>query len=150
MVMDAPAELPTVLIVEDNPDLLELMVMALPRLGRFRVVGVSDGVSGLEQFYALRPQCVVIDIKMPGLDGYQLVRALRGDQETAATPLIILTAMAQQKDQFAGLAAGADLYLIKPVTPQKLVTAIHQVLTLNQMDRLQRFQALLEQEPPEL
>jgi CheY-like chemotaxis protein len=149
MVMDAPAELPTVLIVEDNPDLLELMVIALPRLGRFRVVGVSDGVSGLEQFYALRPQCVVIDIKMPGLDGYQLVRALRGDQETAATPLIILTALAQQKDQFAGLAAGADLYLIKPVTPQKLVAAIHQVLALNQTDRLQRFQALLEQEPPE-
>lgn len=148
--MDTLPELPTVLIVEDNADLLELMVMALPRLGHFRVVGVSDGVSGLEQFYALRPQCVVIDVKMPGLDGYQLVRALRGDQETAATPLIILTALAQQKDQFAGLAAGADLYLIKPVTPQNLVAAIHQALALNQMDRLQRFQALLEQEPPEL
>ena len=95
------------------------------------MVGVSDGISGLEQFYELRPQCVVIDIKMPGLDGYQLVRALRGDADSASTPLIILTALAQQKDQFAGLAAGADLYLIKPVTPKtwwrQSATSLHSV-----------------------
>ncbi|HEY7347553.1 MAG TPA: response regulator [Ktedonobacterales bacterium] len=147
--MAASHGLPTVLIVEDNRDLLDLLLMALPRLGSFRVVGVSDGISGLEQFYALRPQCVVIDIKMPGLDGYQLVRALRGDPETAATPLIVLTALAQQKDQFAGLAAGADLYVIKPVTPQELVAAIQQAITFSEADRLQRMQALLEEELPE-
>ncbi|HEY7355293.1 MAG TPA: response regulator [Ktedonobacterales bacterium] len=144
--MAAPQELPMVLIVEDNPDLLDLLLLALPRLGPFRVVGVSDGIAGLEQFYALRPQCVVIDVRMPGLDGYQLVRALRGDSETAATPLIILTALAQQKEQFAGLAAGADLYLVKPVTPQDLVTAIRQVIALSEADRLQRLQALLDTE----
>ncbi|HEU5367913.1 MAG TPA: response regulator [Ktedonobacterales bacterium] len=146
--MTAPQELPTVLIVEDNPDLLDLLLMALPRLGPFRVVGVSDGIAGLEQFYAQRPQCVVIDVKMPGLDGYQLVRALRGDPETAAAPLIILTALAQQKEQFAGLAAGADLYLVKPVTPQDLVAAIRQVIALSDADRLQRLQALLDTEEP--
>lgn len=144
--MAAPQELPMVLIVEDNPDLLDLLLLALPRLGPFRVVGVSDGIAGLEQFYALRPQCVVIDVKMPGLDGYQLVRALRGDPETAATPLIILTALAQQKEQFAGLAAGADLYLVKPVTPQDLVAAIRQVIALSEADRLQRLQTLLDTE----
>lgn len=148
--MNASHGLPTVLIVEDNPDLLDLLLMALPRLGPFNVIGVSDGITGLEQFYALRPQCVVIDIKMPGLDGYQLVRALRGDPETAATPLIILTALAQQRDQFAGLAAGADLYLIKPVTPQDLVSAIRHVIALSEADRLQRLEMLLEDEPPEL
>lgn len=141
--------LPTVLIVEDNADLLDLLLVALPRLGPFNVHGVADGVSGLEQFYELRPQCVVIDVKMPGLDGYQLVRVLRGDPETASTPLIILTALAQQKDQFAGLAAGADLYLIKPVTPQVLVAAIRQVIALSETDRLRRLEALLEAEPPE-
>jgi DNA-binding response OmpR family regulator len=146
MAMAAPQELPMVLIVEDNPDLLDLLLLALPHLGPFRVVGVSDGIAGLEQFYALRPQCVVIDVRMPGLDGYQLVRALRGDAETAATPLIILTALAQQKEQFAGLAAGADLYLVKPVTPQDLVAAIRQVIALSEADRLQRLQALLDTE----
>lgn len=146
--MAAPQELPTVLIVEDNPDLLDLLLMALPRLGPFRAVGVSDGIAGLERFYEVRPQCVIIDVKMPGLDGYQLVRALRGDPETADTPLIILTALAQQKEQFAGLAAGADLYLVKPVTPQDLVAAIHQVIALSDADRLQRLQALLDTEDP--
>ncbi len=148
--MTASHGLPTVLIVEDNPDLLDLLLMALPRLGPFNVVGVSDGISGLEQFYELHPQCVVIDIKMPGLDGYQLVRALRGDADSASTPLIILTALAQQKDQFAGLAAGADLYLIKPVTPQDLVAAIRHVIAFSEAERLQRLDALLEEEPPEL
>ncbi len=146
----APSELPTILIVEDNPDLLELMLLALPRMGPFRVVGVSDGVSGLEQVYALRPQCVVIDIKMPELDGYQLVRALRGDRDTAAIPLIILTALAQQKEQFAGLAAGADLYLLKPIKPQELVAAIRRVIALSAADRQARLQALLERELPDL
>ncbi|HLV99000.1 MAG TPA: response regulator [Ktedonobacterales bacterium] len=147
--MIASQGLPTVLIVEDNPDLLDLLLLSLPRLGPFKVYGVSDGIAGLEQFYEQRPQCVVIDIKMPGLDGYQLVRALRGDPETAATPLIILTALAQQRDHFAGLAAGADLYLIKPVTPQALVEAIHQVIRVSEAERLQRLEALLEEEPPE-
>jgi DNA-binding response OmpR family regulator len=147
--MIASHGLPTVLIVEDNPDLLDLLLLSLPRLGPFKVYGVADGIAGLEQFYELRPQCVVIDIKMPGLDGYQLVRALRGDPDTAGTPLIILTALAQQKDHFAGLAAGADLYLIKPVTPQALVEAIHQVIRVSEADRLQRLEALLEEEPPE-
>ncbi len=146
--MAGPQELPTVLIVEDNSDLLDLLLLALPRLGPFKVVGVSDGITGLERFYEVRPQCVIIDVKMPGLDGYQLVRALRGDPETAGTPLIILTALAQQKEQFAGLAAGADLYLVKPVTPQNLVAAIHQVIALSDADRLRRLQALLDTEDP--
>lgn len=111
--MNGSAELPTVLIVEDNPDLLDLLLLALPRLGPFKVVGVSDGIAGLEKCYEVCPQCMVIDIKMPGLDGYQLVRALRGDPDTASIPLIILTALAQEKEQFAGLAAGADFYIPK-------------------------------------
>ena len=147
--MTASQELPTVLIVEDNPDLLDLLLLALPRLGPFKVVGVSNGIAGLERFYELRPQCVVIDVKMPELNGYQLVRALRGDPETASTPLIILTALAQDKDQFVGLASGADLYLIKPVSPVDLAAAINHVIALSEADRLQRWQALLDEHTPE-
>src|ERR1051326_5292704 len=71
--------LPTVLLVEDNQMLLDVLLMVLPRMAPFQFVGVSDGDTGLEQCYALRPACIVIDIIMPGLNGYQLVRALRGD-----------------------------------------------------------------------
>ena len=148
--MTPSSERPIVLIVEDNTELLDLLLLALPRLGGFNVVGATDGVAGLEQFYEQRPQCVVIDVKMPELNGYQLVRLLRGDPETAPTPLIILTALAQDKDQFAGLAAGADLYLIKPVSPVDLAAAINQVIAISEADRLQRWQALLEENLPEL
>ena len=147
--MMASSQRPTVLIVEDNTELLELLLIALPRLGGFNVVGATDGVAGLEQFYELRPQCVVIDVKMPELNGYQLVRALRGDPDTASTPLIIMTALAQDKDQFAGLAAGADLYLIKPISPVDLAAAIKQVIATSEAERLRRWQALLEENIPE-
>lgn len=147
--MSVPSEPLRVLIVEDNADLRDLLLLALPRLGPFQVFGASDGVSGLERCLELRPHCMVIDIMMPALNGYQLVRALRGDPETAHIPLIILTALAQQKDQFAGLAAGADQYLIKPATPQKLVAAIQQALTISEEERFQSWQKLLEEELPE-
>jgi CheY-like chemotaxis protein len=133
-----------VLVVEDNADLLDLLVRSLNRIGHFTVIGASDGIAGLDRFTAVRPDCVVIDVKMPGLDGFQLVRAIRGDPETASTPLIILTAMAQDKDQFAGLAAGADLYLLKPITPQDLAAAIHHVIQLDQAERERRMRALAD------
>ena len=135
-----------VLLVEDNQSLREMLLMVLPTLGGFQVVGAPDGDSGLEQCYTLHPACVVIDVVMPGLNGYQLVRALRGDAETAAIPLIILTALAHEQEQFAGLAAGADQYLLKPVKPQELVAAIQRAIALGEAERLQRWDALVEQE----
>src|SRR5262249_44859074 len=118
----------------------------------FSVVTAADGAEGLRHFYEDRRDCVVIDIRMPQLNGYQLVRALRGDPDTAGTPLIILTAMAQDIDRQGGLAAGADHYLVKPVKPLDLVAAIHHAITLSEADRRQRLRALLDDaldEPPD-
>ena len=136
----------TVLIVDDNPLLLEFMQDALQELGDFLVVTASNGIEGLEQFYQVHPACVVIDVKMPGLTGYQLVRALRGDPQTAQTPLILLTALAQDREQFAGLAAGADQYLRKPIEPLELVQAIYRTIQISNEDRQERFRALGEEE----
>src|SRR5581483_8949364 len=86
-----------------------------------------------------------IDVKMPGLDGYQLVRALRGDAESASTPLILLTALAQEQHQFAGLALGADAYLIKLVDIREVVATAQRVVLISEEERQQRMQALLEQ-----
>jgi CheY-like chemotaxis protein len=144
--MTSPSlSLPTVLLVEDNQMLLDVLLMVLPRMAPFQFVGVSDGDTGLEQCYALRPACIVIDIIMPGLNGYQLVRALRGDPETASIPLIILSALAQEQEQFAGLAAGADQYLIKPVTPQLLAAAVEQAIALSATARAEHWQRLADQ-----
>jgi DNA-binding response OmpR family regulator len=136
----------TVLLVDDNQDLLQAMSFALEELGGFRVIRASDGIEGLERFYETNPDCVVIDVKMPGLTGYQLVRAFRGDSASMETPLIMLTALAQDKDQFAGMAVGADVYLVKPVKPQVLAATIHQAIKESPQERVRRFQELVDKE----
>ncbi len=134
----------TVLVVEDNPQLCEFLQDVLQELGEFTVFTAADGIEGLEQFYQVRPDCMIIDVKMPGLNGYQLVRTLRGDAETAATPLVLLTALVQDKEQFAGLAAGADHYLRKPVDPIELVQAVYQAVQMSDVERQQRLQTLAD------
>ncbi|HEY7418984.1 MAG TPA: response regulator, partial [Ktedonobacteraceae bacterium] len=79
----------TVLLVDDNPDLLMMLGLALKTLGGYRILKAEDGIAGLELAVNEHPDCMVIDILMPGLDGFHLVRALRGDPETAQIPLIL-------------------------------------------------------------
>ncbi len=134
-----------VLLVEDDHDLRSLLTQSLAYFGHFEVVGVADGITGLEQSLKLSPACVVIDIKMPGLDGYELVRALRGDEQTASIPLIILTALDEYHNRFIGLASGADRYLQKPVKPQDLVQAIREVIQIDKPARLRQLNALIDE-----
>ena len=134
----------TILIVEDNTSLLAFLKLAMEQLGNFTVIAAPDGITGLELAVTLRPACVVIDVKMPGLDGYQLVQALRGDPATATIPLLIMTALAQDKDRFTGMAAGADLYMTKPVMPQDLAAAIQQIISTSEAERVARLKQLAE------
>lgn len=134
----------TVLIIDDNPQLLLVVSTALRRLGNFMVVTAEDGIVGLQRCAESRPDCLVIDVRMPGLDGFQLVRTLRGDPATADLPLVILTAMAQDRDRFRGLASGADQYLLKPIKPLDLVAAIQQAIMTSVAERRGRMQMLAE------
>jgi CheY-like chemotaxis protein len=134
----------TVLVVDDNRQLIEFLIDALEELGNFAVVTATDGAQGLERYYEVRPDCVIIDVRMPEIDGYQLVRALRGDPDSSSTSLIILSALVQDKEQVAGLLAGADLYLVKPVDPLELIQAIQRVMQQSEALRRQHQQALLD------
>lgn len=136
----------TVLVVDDDPELLQLLTDGLELLGDFRVIQATDGIQGLEQYFEAHPDCVIIDVVMPGLDGYQLVKALRGDPASAETPLIMLTALAQDKDEFLGLAAGADQYLVKPVKLRNLVDAVHRAVEITSVERQQHLLALAEKQ----
>jgi DNA-binding response OmpR family regulator len=136
----------TVLVIDDNLDLLEVLAEGLELAGPFTVMTANDGAHGLEQCLTYHPDCLVIDVKMPQLNGYQLVRILRGDTETADIPLILLTALAQDHERFAGLAAGTDRYLIKPVTPRELAATIREVVALSMQERQQHYQQLVEEE----
>jgi CheY-like chemotaxis protein len=136
----------TILIVDDNPTLLDLIEESLLVIGDFTVITATNGAEGLQRYYEIRPDCMVIDVKMPQLDGYQLVRALRGDPDSAETPLILLTAMAQDYQRFAGLASGADQYLLKPIRPRELVEAIQRALATTEETRMDILRRLVEEE----
>src|SRR5947209_19111008 len=99
------------LVIDDNPTIVELITYAVTLQGAYNVVVAYDGVQGVERVYADHPDCVIIDVKMPRMDGYQLVRCLRGDPRTVNTPLIILSAMTREEDQMIGLLSGVDEYL---------------------------------------
>jgi CheY-like chemotaxis protein len=133
-----------VLLIDDNADLLEVLSRALTHLGQFSVLRAANGESGLEQATLAHPDCIVVDIIMPGVDGYWLVRALRGDPQTSEIPIIMLTALARDHNRVAGLLSGADHYLVKPVKPQDLVATIQQAIASSREDRINRLRELIE------
>jgi len=134
----------TVLVIDDNPTIVELIKYAVNLQGIYHVIVAYDGVQGLERVHNDHPDCVIIDVKMPRMDGYQLVRCLRGDARTANTPLIILSAMTREEDLMTGLLSGADEYLTKPFKPAALNEAIERVLRLTPEERQRRTNALVQ------
>jgi CheY-like chemotaxis protein len=141
--MPAPSDrATTVLVVDDNPTLCALVADILTKLRSYRVVTAEDGARGLERYFEEHPACVVVDVNMPNVNGYQLIRALRGDAQSRGTPLVILSAMVQEKDQLAGMLSGADEYLLKPVSALDLVQTIDRVIARSDEERQRRLDAL--------
>ena len=136
-----------VLVVDDDPALLIAIADGLHLVGGYDVISAQDGAMGLERFFSASPECVVVDVRMPGLNGYQFVRAVRGDPETAQTPIIVLSALAQDHEQFAGLLTGADAYLTKPVKIMDLILTIDKAVQLTATQRERRMQRLAQVEP---
>ncbi len=108
-----------ILLIEDSRDILFLMKMELESLGYF-VLTASDGESGLEVAARERPQLIISDIKMPGMDGLEFIERLRAVPELSSTPAIALTGYGSEQDVQAGLAAGYNAHISKPVDPQEL------------------------------
>ena len=117
-----------VLVVDDDSSTLRLLGYMLER-GGFQVKMAGDGEDGLAMAYQQPPDLVILDVMMPGLNGYQVCERLRADPRTAHVPIIILTARSQRIDQQTALEAGADLYLSKPVTPDELVEKVNELLS---------------------
>jgi DNA-binding response OmpR family regulator len=133
-----------VLVIDDNPTIVELIKYAVNLQSTYQVLVAYDGIQGLERIYAEHPDCVIIDVKMPHLDGYQLVRCLRGDAKTVDIPLIILSALTRAEDRMTGMLSGVDEYLTKPFKPSALNDAIERVLHLTPAERQRRMDDLLQ------
>jgi DNA-binding response OmpR family regulator len=126
-----------VLVIDDSPTVLEMVRRTLAGQG-YVVVLAHDGVEGLEQFASAQPDCVIVDVMMPGMDGFQFTRVLRGDMRSSRTPLIMLTALSTPDKQLTGLLSGADDYLVKPFNPQELTATIERVMALTPEQRERR------------
>ena len=122
---DAPGA--TVLVVDDEPDLVELIQYALETEG-YRVLTAADGVTALQTAEAERPDLVVLDVMMPRMDGLALTEQIRQRAALRLTPILMLTAKTGERDEIAGLGAGADDYLPKPVSPRRLVSRVRALL----------------------
>jgi two-component system phosphate regulon response regulator PhoB len=117
----------TVLVIDDEKDLIELVRYNLDKEG-FDVVAAGDGPSGLEIATRHKPNLVVLDLMMPGMDGLEVCRRMRGDERTRRIPVIMLTAKAAEADRIVGLELGADDYITKPFSPRELVARVKAVL----------------------
>ena len=117
----------TVLIIDDEKDLIELVRYNLEKEG-FDVIAATDGQSGLEVVKKHRPDLVMLDLMMPGLDGLQVCQRLRADPRMGRVPVIMLTAKATEADRVVGLELGADDYITKPFSPREVVARVKAVL----------------------
>jgi two-component system cell cycle response regulator DivK len=120
--MDKP-----ILLIEDNYQNRYLTIFLLEKSG-FRVLAAGDGRSGIEMAKAAAPGLILLDIQLPGLDGYQVARLLRQDDRLQTVPIVAVTSYAMPGDREAALAAGCDGYIEKPIDPDTFVSEIRTFL----------------------
>jgi pilus assembly protein CpaE len=116
------------MVIDDNSDLLQMLQVILQERGKHEVILSADGADGLSRALTSPPDLAIIDVMMPGITGYDVVRRLREMPQTARMPVLILTARGQMIDRQTALQAGADDHLAKPVAPQALLDKIDELL----------------------
>jgi two-component system alkaline phosphatase synthesis response regulator PhoP len=116
-----------VLIIDDEADLIELVRYNLEQEG-YSVIGAADGESGFARAVSEKPDVIVMDLMLPGIDGLEVCRMLRMESSTARIPIIMLTARASESDRVVGLELGADDYMTKPFSPRELTARIKALL----------------------
>ncbi|GIF99860.1 hypothetical protein Cci01nite_49540 [Catellatospora citrea] len=123
-----------ILVVDDDPDIVRVVEVNL-RLHGFDVMSAHSGPEALALLEHRRPDLALVDLMMPEMDGLELTRRLRADPMVTALPIIVLTAKALTSDKVAGLAAGADDYIVKPFDTSELIARVRATLRRNQEAR---------------
>jgi two-component system, cell cycle response regulator DivK len=116
------------LLIEDNAQNLYLVTYLLESHG-YIVVAASNGARGIELARESRPSLILLDIQLPGVDGYAVARMLRQEAEMRQVPIVAVTSYAMAGDREKALAAGCDGYLEKPIDPETFVSQIEEILT---------------------
>jgi len=116
-----------ILVVDDEPTLVRLMEFILAKQGHTLIVA-TNGEEGLNKARLEKPDLILLDIMMPRIDGYEVARRIRADENIADTPIIMLSAKAQDDDVKKGLEVGVNEYITKPFSPEHLVRVVNDYL----------------------
>jgi two-component system phosphate regulon response regulator PhoB len=117
----------TILVIEDERDIVEIIEYNFQREG-YTILSATNGEKGLEIAKSKRPAAVILDLMLPGLDGIEVARRLRGDPNTREIAIIMLTAKGEESDVILGLGVGADDYVVKPFKLKELLARVKAVL----------------------
>lgn len=117
----------TILVIDDDTDILALLEMSLTSDG-FKVITASDGLSGIKNAQTSQPDLILLDVMMPQMDGLEVIKRLKDDNETRAIPVLWLTAKTQTEDKLRGLEIGGDDYITKPFDLREVTARINAVL----------------------
>ncbi len=115
------------LLVEDDPSAVRITTYALEQAG-YEVLAALNGQEALRKAQGEKPDLIILDVMLPGVDGFQVCRHLRADPQTAQIPILMLSAKAQQADVDTGLKVGADDYLTKPVDLSEVLSRVESLL----------------------
>ena len=136
---------PTILLVDDIPTNLEVLLDFLSDSG-FEVLVALDGSSALEQAHYARPDLILLDVMMPGMDGFETIRQLKADEQLQAIPVIFMTALSDIVDKVKGFKLGAVDYITKPLQQEEVLARLHSHLTIRKLQReLEQMNLELEQ-----
>src|SRR5213592_649329 len=116
-----------ILIIEDESDVADLLTLNLRKAG-FRTSTAADGASGLQKARDDRPDFIILDLMLPRMSGLEVCKILKSDTATSHTPILMLTAKAEEIDRIVGLEFGADDYVTKPFSPREVVLRIRAIL----------------------
>jgi two-component system phosphate regulon response regulator PhoB len=117
----------TVLVVDDETDILELVAFNLERQ-QFKVITADNGISAVQLAKEKLPELIVLDLMLPGIDGFSVYKELRADPRTSGIPVLMLTAKGEVNDRISGLELGADDYVTKPFSPKELMLRVRALL----------------------
>jgi len=116
-----------ILVIEDDPASLRLMQYILEHKG-YEVLTAVNGLDGLKKARSEEPDLVILDVMLPGMDGFDICYHLRAEPQTAKLPILMLSAKAREVDRDTGLKVGADYYITKPVAPAEIISNVEALL----------------------
>ena len=118
----------TILIVEDESDVVDLLTLNLRKSGGFIISTAADGASGLEKARTEKPAFIILDLMLPKMSGLEVCKILKTDPEARHIPIMMLTAKAEEIDRIVGLEFGADDYVTKPFSPREVILRIQAIM----------------------